>query len=110
MKRYVFDETKLDAVIRAAYDLSRPQGLGFLHATDGPLDDATLEAIKTRESGRCAAGMDYVRGRSIKLTVHRDGDKLYIPADRWYDHSPEALHELATRAGLGEPIEVSDEC
>lgn len=110
MQRYVFDETKLDAVIRAAYDLSRPQGLGFLHVTEGPLDEATLTDIKTRESGRCAAGMDYVHGRAVKLTVRRDGDKLYIPADHWYDHSPEDLHELAVRADLGDPVEIADGC
>jgi len=110
MQRYVFDETKLDAVIRAAYELSRPQGLGFLHATDGPLDDETLAEIKSRASGRCAAGMDYVHGRAVKLTVRRDGDALYVYGDRWFDHSLADLRELAKRAELGEPVEVADEC
>lgn len=109
MQRYIFDESKLDAVIRAAYDLSRPQGLGFLQATQGPLDEETLTDIKTRESGRCAAGMDYVHGRAIKLTVRRDCDKLYIDADWWFDHSLADLQELAARAGLDGPVEVVDE-
>ena len=110
MQRYLFDESKLDAVIRAAYDLSRPQGLGFLQATQGPLDEEALTDIKALGSSQYAAGMDYVRGRAVKLTVRRDGDKLYIDADQWLDHSMSDLQELAARAGLDGPIEVDGEC
>ena len=53
--RYEFDETKVDDVIRAAYDLSTPQGLGFLHARPGGLDDETIARIKESESGLYAA-------------------------------------------------------
>lgn len=107
MQRYIFDESKLDAVIRAAYDLSRPQGLGFLQATQGPLDEEALTNIKALGNSQYAASMDYVHGRAVKLTVRRDGDKLYIDADRWFDHRMSDLQELAARAGLGEPIEVA---
>ena len=101
--RYEFDETKVDDVIRAAYDLSTPQGLGFLHARPGGLDDETIARIKESESGLYAASMDYVHGRAVKLTIRRDGDICYIPADSWFDHSLDHLRELAKRADLGEP-------
>ena len=106
--RYEFDETKLDGVIRAAYDLSAPQGLGFLHARTGGLDDESVEKIKGSGYGQTVAAMDYVHGRSVKLAVRRDGDVYYIPADRWYDHSLEKLRELARRADIGEPKATSD--
>ena len=107
--RYVFDESKLDDVIRAAYDLSAPQGLGFLHAKAGELDEATMERIKGSGYGGCVASMDYVHGRAVKLAIFRDGENLYIPADRWYDHSIESLQELAKRADLGLPVESGRE-
>lgn len=107
MQRYIFDESKLDAVIRAAYDLSRPQGLGFLQATQGPLDEEALTNIKALGNSQYAARMDYVHGRAVKLTVRRDGDKLYIDADQWFDHWMSDLQELAVRAGLDGPIEVA---
>lgn len=101
--RYFFDESKLDAVICAAYDLSRPQGLGFLSAVEGPLDGETLRDIKAGGFGAYRAAMDYVMGRSVKLDIRYDGDRLYISAERWYDHSLSDLRLLAARAKLGEP-------
>lgn len=108
MKRYIFNESKLDAVIRAAYELSSPQGLGFLHYTPEPMDDATLADIKSRPGYSCRASMDYVNGRSVKLGIHGSGDMLYISADRWYDHSEKDLRELASRAQLGEPVDIPE--
>lgn len=106
--RYEFDETKVDDVIRAAYDLSVPQGLGFLHVRPGGLDDETIARIKESKSGLYAASMDYVHGRAVKLTIRREGVICYIPADRWFDHSLEDLRELARRADLGEPKAASE--
>lgn len=107
--RYVFDESKLDAVIRAAYDLSRPQGMGYLHFQEGPLPDDVLTQIKATAHSRIVASMDYVRGRAVKQGVYRSDDGLlYIEADRWFDHSIDDLRELAKRAELGEPVEVAE--
>lgn len=105
--RYVFEESKLDNLIRAAYDLSVVQGMGFLHARAGGLDEDTLAQIKAYERGECRVSMDYVHGRAVKLCVFRDGKSLYINADSWFDHSAESLRELAARADLGEPVETA---
>jgi hypothetical protein len=66
-------DVPLDTLVRAAYALSSPQGLGFIHAKKGGLDDDTLAAILKRGEGDnwCAVFMDYVHGRSVKFNVHR---------------------------------------
>lgn len=83
----------LTEVAKAAYSLSVPQGMGFIHAQPGPLSDGAAQALvnEYKDDKRIALSMDYVQGRACKLTVFRDGDKLYIP-NSWYDHS-EATHE-----------------
>jgi hypothetical protein len=94
------DVTGIDLVKFAqdVYDLSSPQGLGFIHATPAPLADDEARAIVERErpGGFIALSMDYVRGRACKMSVHREGEKLTIP-DRWFDHSDDQLDELLAR-------------
>lgn len=86
-------------LIKAAYNPSRPQGLGFLHFQEGDLTDAEVEEIIARGNNRIAVRMDYVKGRSCKFTVTREGDKLFI-ANNWYDHSTAQLEQLLTSVGL----------
>jgi hypothetical protein len=94
----------LRLLIAKAYELSVPQGLGFLHATPGPLDEATIDEILERSKGDPIGpvGMDYVNGRSIKLRVRERGGKLWIPA-RWYDHSENQLKALCEAIGVEWP-------
>jgi len=93
---------KLPDAIRAAYALSEPRGLGFLHAQSGPLDDETVNEILDRGNGWAAASMDYVRGRCCKFTVYRDGERLFV-LPRWYDHSNDDLVALLTGIGVTDP-------
>lgn len=103
-KVYIFSEDKIPAIIKAAYSLSSPQGLGFLHFEKGPLPDEDVERITSFKRGDVVFSMDYVRGRSIKLSGFRNKDgSCRIDADRWYDHSPDQLRELARIADLGQP-------
>lgn len=81
--------------VRAAYDLSSPQGLGFLHAREGGLDDKTIDEIV----GRRRISMDYVHGRSVKMHVRDDDGGLSINS-QWYDHSTGQLKALLERVGL----------
>lgn len=98
----------LKAVVKAAYDLSVPRGLGFLHAREGGLSDADAQEIVDRnKSGFAAITMDYVHGRACKLSVYRRNGKLFIPA-RWYDHSPEAMERLLAAIGKPDAPEVED--
>lgn len=79
-----------------AYNLSKPQGMGFLHFEEGGLSDKDAAALITEDRPIGPLRMDYVKGRACKLTVFRDGDKLYIP-DSWYDHSQTHLETLLER-------------
>lgn len=97
------DVTNVDLVklAKEAYALSRPQGLGFLHATEGDLSDEDARAIVERDANDriCALSMDYVHGRACKLTVRRRDGKLLLDAD-WFDHSEAQMAELRKRVGF----------
>lgn len=85
--------------ISAVYELSVPQGLGFLHAEPGGLDKDTLDLFEKEyrynaNSGvACVLSIDYLRGRACKMSVWQENGKLYIHP-RWFDHSPVQLAKL----------------
>ena len=87
--------SKLTDIAKAAYDLSYPMGMGFLHYEEGSLTDEEAEYLIT-DGKNIPLSMDYVKGRACKLTVFKDGDKLYID-ESWYDHSDEQLQNLLSR-------------
>ncbi len=95
----MLDITGCDLIkaVQAAYDLSSPQGLGFLHFTPVPLTDDEAKQIIERGGGS-GVYMDYVKGRGCKFTIHisRDG-KLTMDDERWFDHGPGQLAELIKR-------------
>lgn len=95
----------LRLLIAKAYELSSPQGLGFLHAKPGALPDADIDEIleRSKDDPLGPVQMDYVNGRSIKLSVRRRDDKLFIPA-RWYDHHSTQLAELCDAIGAARPV------
>ena len=74
-----------------AYKLSRPQGLGFLHAR--PDRDETPEEVfgdLLKPTQRGSYHFDYVRGRAMKFNIYEHEGQRYIQ-DRWYDHSEQDL-------------------
>ena len=95
-------EDKLLDIAKHAYDLSSPAGLGFLHFKEGGLSDDEARRLVERErkDSHVALSMDYVNGRGCKLTVFRRDGKLWLPKDRWFDHSKSQLDELHKRIGL----------
>lgn len=103
------DVTGVDLVklTQEAYARSIPQGLGFLHFTDGPLPEAEARRIVDRfaNNDRIALSLDYVRGRACKLTVFREGDRLEIN-DRWFDHSASDLDGLLAAVGIARPAKA----
>ena len=80
---------------KAAYDLSVPQGLGFLHFEEGGLSDDEAKSL-IKEDSLSPLSLDYVKGRACKLTVFKDNDRLYIN-DKWFDHTEGQLAELVSR-------------
>lgn len=89
----------LIALIKKAYALSSPQGMGFLHFKEGGMSDE--EAKRIIESPR-GVDMDYVHGRAVKFWVKKDGDRMFV-RDRWFDHSDSQLKELLQSVGIEMP-------
>lgn len=86
-------------LVRAAYDLSVPQGLGFLHYTPDSLSEEEIDEILAMPSmAHCLVNMDYVKGRACKFNVWQEGESLQI-ANPWYDHTDAQLTELLRRVG-----------
>ena len=80
--------------VRDCYEMSGPQGLGHLNYTAGPIPESDVEHIVGCKSKRYRVQMDYVFGRSIKMTVRiGDGGTWWIH-DSWYDHTPEQYAKL----------------
>lgn len=89
--------------VQKTYELSQPQGLGFMHAEPGGLSEDDAKAILDRDKeGRVAASMDYVKGRACKMTVFREGDDLFV-RPQWYDHSVGQLKTLLSEFGIDLP-------
>ena len=105
----VIDMTGVDRreLAAKAYEVSKPQGMGILHFTPGPLDTGTLNEISTDEwssvwGKNMFLKLDYVKGRALKVDVVRtEHDKTNLPEEcklwmhaDWYDHSPSQTLEL----------------
>lgn len=92
----------LETIVRAAYNPSRPNGLGHLHFKEGGLTDEEVAEIIGRfaESPFTAVGMDYVKGRSVKMTVRKDKEGRHFIQNRWYDHGDGALRSFLEAIGL----------
>lgn len=96
-KGYI-DITTLDVrkLVDAAFEHSRPQGMGFIHHRPGPLTDEEFEAGKIRDGGY---SYDYVRGRSMKLHLRYQDDHVYWQAG-WYDHLSIEQFDVLIAAGM----------
>ena len=81
------------------YELSRPQGMGFLHFTPEPLVESEAKQLVQPDDARNLLDMDYVRGRACKMHVWKEGDKWFI-SDAWYDHTDRAYDELLSAFGI----------
>lgn len=101
--RITITRSDLPKVITKAYELSQPQGMGFLQAIHGPIPDQVLQQILDRVDNAPMpylkrVGMDYVQGRAIKLCIPFDAEAgtyyLEDTGNGWYDHSPDQWAEL----------------
>jgi hypothetical protein len=85
-----------------AYSLSTPQGLGVLHAKEGALSlEEAQSFVKAYEGDkRIALSLDYIHGRSCKMTVWHLEEGGYKLADSWYDHTNAQYEDLLSRHGI----------
>src|SRR4030042_6084821 len=91
----MIDITGIDLIkfVKKVYDLSMPQGLGFLHFESGSLTDAEAKLFIHEKDPYNIVDMDYVKGRSCKMDIFKKDNKLFIN-DSWYDHTDEQLQKL----------------
>lgn len=85
--------------VRRVYDLSVPQGMGFMQAKPGQLSDKDVEEILSEGSEAFPVSMDYVNGRACKMRVKKTVEGLTIN-DSWYDHTDEQLKQLLAHFGI----------
>lgn len=82
------------------YELSLPQGSGFLYFTPEPLSEERAKVIVERgKDSKWPLEMDYVYGRACKMTVFSNDGKLEIH-DSWYDHTDEQFINLLSEFNI----------
>jgi hypothetical protein len=89
-------DVDLRTLVKIAYSMSQPHGLGAIHYKPGELADEQLDKIM-EQAAQCngALRIDYLKGRSMKFNVYVDEDtqRRYFNLD-WYDHGRLATAEL----------------
>lgn len=109
----MIDITEIDLIefTKKVYELSVPQGMGFLHYTSKPLADSEAKQLVDvfKNDKRLALDMDYVKGRACKMHVRRENGKLTIP-DTWYDHTDRIYQQLLDHFGIQKSINKEHGC
>ena len=83
-------------LVKKAYELSRPQGMGMLNFDASPLTD---EEAQTLIGDDGEIHLDYVKGRACKFHVFNQDGKFAI-RDSWYDHTDDHLVKLLAHVGI----------
>ena len=101
----VVDLTNANLVelVKGAYSLSVPLGMGFLHYRPGGLTEEEAQSLVNPDpNARYAVAMDYVRGRAVKMSVwnvpdnaaHNPQGIKRFTMPYWYDHTQEEFELL----------------
>jgi len=90
---------------KKVYELSVPQGLGFMQFTDNPLDTKEAEELINtyKNDGYSALSLDYIHGRACKMIVFKENNELFINSV-WYDHTDEQLKQLLNTFNITVPV------
>ena len=94
----MIDVTGIDKVelVKKAYELSRPQGLGMMHFTSEPLSDEEAKSFIEKDG---TINMDYVKGRACKFNLFvKDGVESL--RDEWFDHTDGDYDKLLAHFGI----------
>jgi len=107
----MIDITGVDLVefAKKVYELSSPQGLGFLHYTTEPLNDEEAKQYIYADKDDIILDMDYVKGRACKMHVRKEGNKWLID-DSWYDHTDRIYQQLLNHFNISKPNEKEHGC
>lgn len=94
----MIDVTGVNTVelVKKAYELSRPQGMGMMHFDPTPLTDKEAKSLIAKDG---SISLDYVRGRACKFNVSNQDGKLSMRSP-WYDHTDQHLVDLLAHVGI----------
>lgn len=92
-----------------AYELSVPQGLGFLHYVEGGLSEDEAKSLIFEDEPWGPLNLDYVKGRAVKLNVRSKDGKWFLD-DSWYDHTDDQYKELLQSIGIDYDIKPEHNC
>jgi len=92
--------------IRTVHELSSAQGMGFLHEKPGTLTDEEMQPWLEELAQERSTRLDYVRGRSCKMSLHEHEGHYFIREGSWYDHTDEELEKLLVKFGVSQKTET----
>lgn len=97
--------------IRTVHELSAAQGMGFLHDSPNALTDEEMAPWIEQLEQSGSTRLDYVKGRSAKMSIHKHEGHYFIRKGSWYDHTDEQLQTLLAKFGaLQESKKHSTSC
>lgn len=102
--------TDLVEFAKKVYELSVPQGLGFLHFTPSPLTDEEAKQLVNDDDNYIALDMDYVKGRACKMVVCRRKEGKLTITDNWYDHTDRIFQQLLDQFNIEKSSEKEHGC
>lgn len=88
--------------IRTVHELSHAQGMGFIHERPEPLNDEEMKHWLEQLEEFGNTRLDYVRGRSCKMSLHKHDGHYFIREGSWYDHTDEELEKLLVKFGVSQ--------
>lgn len=96
----------LVVLLKAAFRLSRHQGLGILECVLPGANELTTEEAKNiiehTSNVIYLLDVDYIKGKAVKLQVFRQNknDQDWWIDSRWFDHQPAQFTKLMESIGL----------
>lgn len=100
----IFGRDALISTVQKAYELSAPQGMGFIHFRPEPMEHGDAARIIESQGGPSGLHLDYVAGRAVKLSIRRYGPTWYLEDNgTWYDHSEYQWEQLIAHVRSFDP-------
>ena len=96
---------KLTHLVKTIYDLSSPQGMGFMRYDPAPMSDEDAAKVIQHYQDSQGVFLDYVFGRACKMFIRFQGGDLSISYP-WYDHTPEQFVCLLNTLGVSVPSDL----
>ena len=98
----LIEEHQILPLVKAAYNMSSPVGMGRFRFNSAPMTDSEAQAIIDMSNPKIVVSMDYVKGRQCKFAIFKIRGRFFID-DSWYDHSKWEYAILLNSVGVPLP-------